>query len=166
LERGTRPSVDRLGPPPEDQACREGRYNCADESVLYLCSSELGVAREADIICGRELHFLAYRLPLQDLRVADFAGAALDSLFNAVFEIAETFNVEERGPATYSFSQFVAQVVAEAYDGMMVPGVRGDRTLRYANVVIFRPHPRWREWVDQEPRVVRTSVSAAGEEMQ
>ena len=155
LERGSGPSVDQLGPPPEGQACTEGRYNCANESVLYLCSSEVGVAQEVDVISGYELHFLAYRLPLQDLRVADFADAALDSLLNAVFEIAETLNVEGRGPATYSFSQFVAQVVAEAFDGMMVPGVRRDRALRYSNIVVFRPHPRWREWVVGEPRVLR-----------
>jgi hypothetical protein len=155
LQRDSHPSIALLGPPPEGQPCPENRYNRENESVLYLCSCEAAIPREVTTESGNELYCLVYRLPLQDLRVADFTDVALDSLLNAVFEIAETFNVEGRGPATYSFSQFVAQLVAEAFDGMIVPGVRGDRTLRYSNAVIFRPHPRWREWVVGEPEVVR-----------
>jgi hypothetical protein len=155
LQRDSHPSIELLGPPPEGWVCPENRYNCVSETVLYLCSREPAVAREVTTEPDNDLYCLDYRLPLQDLRVADFTDAALDPLLNAVFEIAETFNVDGRGPATYSFSQFVAQVVAGVFDGMMVPGVRGDRTLRYSNVVIFRPHPRWREWVVGEPRVLR-----------
>jgi hypothetical protein len=166
LERGSRPNIEQLGPPPEGQPCPENRYNRENESVLYLCSCEAAIPREVTAEPDNELYCLVYRLPLQDLRVADSTDAALDPLLSAVFEIAETFNVEGRGPATYSFSQFVAQVVAGVFDGMMVPGVRGDPSFRYSNIVVFRPHPRWREWVDQEPTVVHTSASAAGEETQ
>jgi len=166
LERGSRPSIEQLGPPPEGKPCLENRHNRENESVLYLCSCEAAIPREVTTESGNELYCLVYRLPLQDLRVADFTELGLAPFVNGVLEIAESFNVEGRGPATYSFSQFIAQLVAEAFDGMMVPGVRGDPSFRYSNIVVFRPHPQWREWVDQQPTVVRTSVSAAGEETQ
>jgi hypothetical protein len=155
LKRDSRPTSDRLGPPPVGRPCPENRYNRADEGVLYCCTSEGGVAREVTIGAGNELYLQAYKIPLQQLRIADFTDAALDPLLNGVFEIAESCMVEGRGPDSYDFSQFVAELVAGSFDGMMVPGVRGDRALRYSSVVIFRPHPRWREWVIGEPEVVR-----------
>lgn len=163
LQRGSRPSIDQLGPPPDDQPCPENRYNCENESVLYCCTSEGGVAREVAVEADNELCLQIYKIPLQQLRIADFTDPALDSLVNAVFEIAESCMVEGRGPSSYVFSQFVAQVVAGAYDGMMVPGVRGDRALRYSNVVIFRPHPQWRGWARGEPTPLRLSPRAADE---
>jgi hypothetical protein len=50
----------------------------------------------------------------------------------------------------------VAAIVAEHFDGMVVPGVRGDRHQTYANVVLFRPLDRWRDWAarDTVPRML------------
>jgi hypothetical protein len=163
LERDSCPSVDRLGPPPEDLPPAENRYNRVSESVLYLCDSEAATAREVTLMLGHELYCLVYRLPLQRLRIADFTEPSLAPLVNEVFEIAETHNVEGRGPATWGFSQFVGQLVAEVFDGMMVPGVRGAPSFRYSNIVVFRPHPRWREWVVVEPRVLRPLPESTGE---
>ena len=56
--------------------------------------------------------------------------------------------------ATFAFSQTVAKIVGEHFDGMIVPGVRGDSQCRYRNIVIFRPHTHWTSWLDPtwEPR--------------
>ena len=160
--KGDRPSSEEMGPPLEDKSCPEGRYNRKEESVLYLCSSEHAIVREADLEPGHTLYSQRYELPLDQLRIADFTAADLDKFANDVFEIAETFNVGDRGPKNYDFSQSVAALVAEAFDGMMVPGVRGDRSLHYANVVVFRPHPHWRKWLDQEVAPQPHSASVAG----
>ena len=40
-----------------------------------------------------------------------------------------------------------AQIVAERFDGMAVPGVRGNGSQGYSNIVIFRPSGRWRTWL-------------------
>lgn len=163
LQCDSHPSIELLGPPPEGQPCPENRHNRENESVLYLCSCEAAIAREVTIAAGNELYCLVYRLPLQHLRIADFTEPGLAPFVNGALEIDESHNVEGRGPATYSFSQFVAQLVAEAFDGMIVPGVRGVPSFRYSNIVVFRPHPRWREWVVGEPRVLRPLPEPTGE---
>jgi hypothetical protein len=46
-----------------------------------------------------------------------------------------------------TFSQTVAEIVARRFDGMNAPGVHGDKNFSYRNIVLFRPHPTWRDWV-------------------
>jgi len=155
--RGRRPedgkllSSDEMGPPPVGKPCAANRYNRRNESVLYLCDSKEGVVRELGP--GPGLHIQRYLLPLNQLRIADFARAGIDSLANAVFELAESCNVGEWGPKSYGFSQGVAEIVAEHFDGMRIPGVRGDRVLHYSNVVIFQPYPDWVHWLDRDSMV-------------
>jgi len=36
---------------------------------------------------------------------------------------------------------------------MRVPGVRGNRNLRYHNVIIFQPYPEWKKWLDRDSPV-------------
>ena len=64
-------------------------------------------------------------------------------LLNHAFWWAEIANKEDG--TKFLFSQFVAGGVANLFDGMIVPGVRGDDSTRYDNIVIFRPD-RWRDW--------------------
>jgi len=156
FEKGHRPRSEEMGPPPEDGFCSEGRYNRENERMLYLCTSERAIVREVAPKFGHSLYNQRYRLLVDQLRIANFVGADVDKFANAVFEIAETCNVEGRGPENYNFSQFVAALVMEAFDGMLVPGVHGDRSLQYANVVVFHPYPKWMEWLEkgEQPRLL------------
>lgn len=137
-----------MGPPKADVAL-EGRYNPTGNPALYLCDSEEGVRRElrdlsrSEIVCLQE-----YRLDAQLLRLADLASPTLDEFVRAVLDIAESCRVEgRRGPSTYAFSQVVASLVAEAgFQGMLVPGVRGDPDFHYRNVVVFTPAEDWVGW--------------------
>jgi hypothetical protein len=43
----------------------------------------------------------------------------------------------------------VADRVAKLFDGMIVPGVRGDESFRYFNIVVFCPNERWRSWLTE-----------------
>jgi len=95
-----------------------------------------------------------------------------DDLLNHVFWWTETASPD--CGAQFVFSQFVAGRVASAvaaghandgcnalsrcsippvacgrFDGMLVPGVRGDQSTRYDNVVLFRPHDRWQDWLTE-----------------
>ena len=87
---------DRMGPPRLEDPCPPGRYNRTNERVLYLCDTKEGVLRE--IASDGGLCIQRYILPLSHLRIADFTWTDIDSLVNAVFEIAESCNVDERGP--------------------------------------------------------------------
>lgn len=137
-------SAMEMGPPPQSANHGEGRYNKAGESVLYLTDSEDGVHRE---LSGTP-YVQAYHLPLSTIRIADFRVWPADSFVTAVFSIAEECKVEGRGLDTYVFSQTIAEVVAERFDGMLIPGVRGMPGAHYSNVVVFRPHPHWPNWIE------------------
>ena len=67
---------------------------------------------------------------------------------NQVFWFAET--PVSGSSDDYEFSQFVAQVVSRRFEGMIVPGVRGDKSFRYNNVVIFEPG-NWKRWLGPRP---------------
>lgn len=66
--------------------------------------------------------------------------------------MAENSMVDGRvGPTGYIFSQVLAEITQEAeYDGMIVPGVRGNRDLQYRNVVVFNPLDKWPAWSCQD----------------
>jgi hypothetical protein len=138
---------DEMGPPPENKKILGGRYNLADQRVLYLCDSEEGVLRECvrrDLGVARGvLRVQPYQLPVTELRIVDFTKVPTDSFIAAVFSIAEDCNEDD-----YTFSQTVAEAVSARFDGMRVPGVRGDVKDRYSNVVVFRPGSDWRKWLE------------------
>lgn len=135
---------EEMGPPPVGGA-PDGRYNRAGESVLYLSNSEEGVRVEvaAGRICIQE--YVIYAPPL---RIADLGSEGASNLLHAAFDLAEKARVPGRsGPATYAFSNFLARSICRSgFDGFIVPGVRGSSSIRYYNVVLFRPERTWRSW--------------------
>ena len=144
------PSATDMGPAPLGQDVRHGRYNYNGQVVLYLSQSLQGVALEMKQPQERApqntAYTQSYTLDLNRLRIADFRLPDdtllnhVDSLLNHVFYWTELLNPQNDDKFVFVFSQFVASCVADLFDGMFVPGVRGDRSVRYANVVVFRPH--------------------------
>jgi hypothetical protein len=145
------PSPEQMGPPPLELATRGGRYDRPGDHVLYLSDSEDGVLREYDRWHKSGSPYIqrfCLRTMLHDLRIADFTSGPADHLVTAVFAKAEDCNVSGRAPESYLFSQTVAELVAEQFDGMRVPGVGGAPGAHYSNVVVFRPHPSWVAWIE------------------
>lgn len=143
------PSVERMGPLPLDRIPNEGRYHRAGERVLYLTSSEDGARREMEAWCamGRP-YVIQIRLPLASLRIADFMDWPSHHFVSAVFSKAEECRLHYRGgPDNYVFSQVVAELVSARFDGMRIPGVRGEPGAHYSNIVLFRQLDLWPQWV-------------------
>lgn len=162
LRSSDAPTWEMLGPPPPGPNLRGGRYNARAEVVLYLADTWEGVAREfrGDI---EGVWIQQYSIPGGKLRIADFSpDACPDNLLKQVFWWAETAG-DNGCPASAAFSQAVAEIVREAFDGMVVPGVRGDHAHRYRNVVMFRPSTLWRTWSVKDIRPVLLSEAVARE---
>lgn len=143
------PSVERMGPLPSHLFPREGRYHRAGKRALYLTSSEDGSRREmAAWHTGGLPYFIRIDLPLTSLRIADFTDWPSDHFVTAVFEQAELCCLRERGgPEDYTFSQVIGELVSTHFDGMMVPGVRGEPGAHYSNVVLFQRLEEWSKWI-------------------
>lgn len=157
------PRVDQMGPPLLDCDPSGGRYNRRGERVLYLSDSEEGVLRELSAWHVEGIPWVQrYRLPLDKLHIADFTIIPDDHFVAAVFSKAEECNVDGRGSNSYIFSQLVAELVMAHFDGMRIPGVRGNRGSWYSNVVIFQPYPDWRDWLEHETTPYRLSVPSHG----
>jgi len=137
---------------PEDPPERGGRYNAPGVIALYLCNSKDGVLRELKPITGQRVFFQDYEIPLDELRLADCSSADLTDFMKAVFDRAERCSVKGCVESSnYMFSQVVGQLVREAaFEGMLVPGVRGVPGFQYRNVVVFDTHNRWRTWSRQD----------------
>ena len=135
---------EQMGPPPVGRA-PTGRYNRAGRSVLYLSTSEEGARLEVQ---GGRLCFQQYSIDSSRLRIADVASAQASNLLHAAFDLAESACVPGRtGPANYAFSQFLARRLCRyGFDAFIVPGVRGNGTIRYQNLVLFHPEGKWRSW--------------------
>jgi hypothetical protein len=135
-----------MGPPLPAKASAH-RYNRAGAPVLYLCDSVGGVRRElgADV---DELYIQRFSVPVNDLHVADLTAVELPEVIRGAFYTAELIGVMGlRTPLeTFAFSQALAEMIAGAgFDGMLVPGVRGEREARYTNLVVFH-FDNWRSW--------------------
>lgn len=138
------PTASDMGPPPPG-SIGTGRYNYDDQVVLYLSRSRDGVSREMRE--SRETAWIqSYTLDLKHLRIADFRPP-VDTLLNHIFWWTEMVSADHGGQ--FVFSQFVAGRVANFFDGMLVPGVRGDESIRYDNVVVFRPQHHWQNWLTE-----------------
>jgi hypothetical protein len=120
-------------------------------TVLYLCDSIQGVFNELAKNGGGGLILQDYLLP-PSLRLANFADPCVSEFLQGAFDMAENSMVDGRvGRTGYLFSQVLAEITLEAeYDGMIVPGVRGNRDLRYRNVVVFNPLDKWTAWSCQD----------------
>lgn len=143
------PSVERMGPLPLSRIPREGRYHREGERLLYLADSEDGVRQEMEAWHTKGTPFIIrVEVPLTSLRIADFSNWPTDHLITAVFARAEMCNVDGRGPMNYALSQVIGQLVAEQFDGMRIPGVRGRPGGHYKNVVLFRQLEDWPNWTN------------------
>jgi len=136
---------EEMGPP---QACcvrDDGRYNRVGEVVLYLSDSEEGARLEVPPgrVCIQQ-----YVIHAPPLRIADLASERASNLIHAAFDLAEKAKVPGWSePATYAFSLFLATSINRSgFDGFIVPGVRGSGSVRYCNIVLFRPDGAWRSW--------------------
>lgn len=156
---GYSPSPWEMGPPPSASA-PEGRYNKVGESVLYLCESERAVLEEPITGTG-PLWIQRFVLPADQLAIADFSSVRGDDFLSKVFLFAELAG--NPGVAVQlCFSQFVASLVSRHFDGMWIPGVRGNKNHRYCNLVMFRAESRWRDWLqlDAAPYAIRAETLA------
>ena len=143
------PSVDQMGPLPLSRMPQAGRYHREGERALYLADSAEGVRREMEawFTVGAP-YVIRVTVPVTSLRIADFCGLPADHLLTAAFARAELCNVPGRGPANYVFSQAVGTLVAESFDGMRIPGVRGEPGAHYTNLVLFGHRAEWPSWTD------------------
>lgn len=150
------PLSERMGPLPKSLIPKEGRYHREGERVLYLADSEDGVRREMEAWHTQGTPYvIRVEVPLTSLRIADFSNWPVDHLITAVFSRAEMCNVAERGPKNYVLSQVVGRLVAERFDGMRIPGVRGGPGGHYRNVVLFRQLDEWPNWIDPQMTAYR-----------
>lgn len=146
------PTRYKMGPPSRGECKDGGRYHTANNPVLYLSESQEGVKREREAWEATGVPFVQkYQLLLNQLKIADFTGLGSKDFLTHVFLWAERCDKDKYGPDSYAFSQAVASLVSEKFDGMRVPGVRGDADSTYSNVVLFNPHEpegRWKDWLD------------------
>jgi hypothetical protein len=153
---GKQPCAHQMGPPEKTNG---GRYNPPGQSVLYLSDSEEGVLREFQAWKQEGTPYIQrYTLPFDKLRIADFTKIPSDHFVCAVFSFAEECEVEGRSLKSYLFSQTIAELIADYFDGMRVPGVRGEPGIWYSNIVIFRPFPGWLYWIDPNVAPYRPSL--------
>lgn len=144
FRESARVSSSDFGPPPIEKAI-VGRYNRAGQSRLYLCSSvsgvvrELGPAQPGDFLWSQE-----FRFP-NDLRIFDARKLPESSFAASVFWVIEE---ECDRSAKYSgLGSNIVDLLDSEYEGMIVPGVRGSRSDRYSNIVIFNPFERWQNYL-------------------
>jgi hypothetical protein len=138
-------SFHDFGPPPSDRATR-GRYSAKGVPALYLCSSVGGVVRElGSPPANCRLWVQRFRIQ-PDVRMADARQLAVDSFAAAVFWLIESGRDFGAAPR---LGQRIGEVIATEFDGLIVPGVRGEPNQLYWNAVILRPGDRWRQFVDQ-----------------
>lgn len=146
LETGV-PARECFGPPPAD-VTPHNRYNEAGMPALYLCTARAAVGRELPGLGS--IWVQRYVVPVGKLRIADIRTpeSNAEQLLAAVMWFAELAGAE--GHPSQQFSRFLASLVIEQFDGMLVSGVRGDAELLYSNLVIFNPREKWRDWLSPE----------------
>jgi hypothetical protein len=136
---------EEMGPPDEKKVCVPvGRYNREGIAVLYLASTEQGIRNElakTSCLCIQE--YL-----VGDLRIVDLSNSEISDRLHTAFDVAESACVDGRvGPKDFTFSNYMADRIRDlGCDGFLVPGVRGESTHHYRNLVVFDPEPKWRQW--------------------
>ncbi len=149
---GDIPTRNEMGPPPLSPTSEcEGRYGVPRTSTLYLSESTDGVRREL-LRSGDQIWIQRFVIPTAAVRLADLRGTehSIQPLLNSVLWFTELSG--EQGQPPLAFSQFFARLMAERFDGVLLPGVRGDADLQYWNLVLFRAQAEWRHWLaDEEP---------------
>jgi RES domain-containing protein len=154
------PTWEAMGPPPPGSHLRGGRYNVEGDVVLYLAETHQGVIREFRGDIDR-VWVQQYSIPGAAMRIGDFSPAAYcDEFSNRVFWWTESAG-EAGCPAPAAFSQAVAEILRDEFDAILVPGVRGDDSHHYRNVIVFRPSTVWRAWPLQDVAPALLSEMAA-----
>jgi hypothetical protein len=147
-------SPEKFGPPPS-ASVRRGRYNAAGVPALYLCSSVNGVKRELGTPPrGCTLWIQRFQI-VPELRMADARELPIDSFAAAVFWLIESRR--DRSVTPPRLGQRVGQIIGAKYDGLVVPGVRGEPNELYWNAVVFRPEDRWHRLVNRRTRPEKAS---------
>lgn len=146
-------TVERLGPPdPAKVAVYPQRYNYAGEPVLYLSDSVHGICRELEkdlTVPGKKLYALDYLIPRLPRGIADLTSVVPDSIVAMTCWFAEHATCPHEPDApwpTHIFSQAMAELACEQFDGMLTLGIHGYQTKKYSNLTIFDPNP-WLDWV-------------------
>ena len=157
-----RPHAGEMGPPTDAQA-GAGRYNRDGVGVLYMSDLEVGVQRElrarpssGPFGVQRFIWVQRFIITPQARGIADLTMVDPASVIASTCWFAELAAPD--GEPTFAFSQFVAALVSDGFDGMRVPGVRGTDAVRYTNVVMFSPAERWRDWIDTSTGPTRLSL--------
>ena len=138
---GPNPSPEDMGPPLEEHS-KDGRYNCRGQRALYLSDSEEGVLRE---LAYEPMYIQCFEIPTGRLRIADLRQISSDSFLSGTMWHSEFAGLS--GYPTKVFSQTVGEIVGRHFDGMAVPGVRGESGGHYSNIVILRNLGSWKEWL-------------------
>jgi hypothetical protein len=152
-ERTIRTIINWLNMGPGGPSKEGNRYNPPGSVALYLCDGRDGVLREVDSNVGEKVFLQEYTICPSALRLADCSSDNLTDFVKAVFDIAEMSGVKRRaGSSGYMFSQVIGQLVQEAaFEGMVVPGLRGGPNIQYRNVVMFDADgERWHPWSRKE----------------
>ena len=53
------------------------------------------------------------------------------------------------GAAVTGIIESIGQIIGTEYDGLVVPGVRGELNELYWNAIVFSPDDRWLQLVDR-----------------
>ncbi len=147
-------SLEEFGPPPSGSASR-GRYNAAGVPALYLCSSVNGVERELGTPPpGCTLWIQRFQI-VPELRMADARELPIDSFAAAVFWLIESGR--DRSLTPPRLGRRFGQIIGTEYDGLVVPGVRGEPNELYWNAVVFRPEDWWRRLVNRSTQPEKAS---------
>lgn len=146
LKSKVTPNFNDFGPPPCSCLAKNGRYNMNGQPVLYLSSSIDGVHFECASSCKK----CSTPLSSSELRCVslDMSGSGLkivnlienNSLLNIALDFCELIKECNKCDNInhYIKSQIISSFVKNAgYDGMLTPGVRGNGTIKYNNLVIF-----------------------------
>lgn len=148
IDDGTVNSWEDMGPPPPGANVPCGRYNRAGRPVLYLSSTRKGALRETRRGVSCAVYLQKYTIPVDEIRIADFASDAAPDFVHSVFDLTESACVKGRaGFDDFDLGHLVTDLTADAgYDGMLVCGVLGNLGFQYRNIVVFNPAGRWRNW--------------------
>ncbi len=153
------PARDRMGAPDENNASA-GRYNDESRPVLYLSLEYDGALQEmkrAEAPSRKTLWVQKYSLPLGQLSVLDVRASGGDDWLWKAFDYCETTERSSDLSSPYPCSRRIAGLVRQAgYDCILIPGVRGDPSFRYTNVVVFNfGLHRGCDWQVGKPEEVR-----------
>jgi len=137
-----------FGPPPNPAS---GRYNRAGQAALYLGSEVRGLSAEMRQYAnsGEQFYWARYS-GADSASLVDLSEPSAHPALHFAFDRAEGLGVG------YEAAQRLADVIRElSIDGMIVPGVRGNKLHHYNNLVVFN-FGGWRDWIDasQQPELL------------